>query len=98
VESVADWFEHALGLPEATEACLSRQLSGREVLDLFLAPQEAERANTSNLGLDLGGARSQNAAKEAVLRSLEEVLRIDDATKRAALWSILDCVSRRVEF
>ena len=85
-ERVAEWFEHALGLPEATEACLSRQLSGQEVMDLFLAPQETQHQD--NLG-------ATGTARLSALQSFEDILRIDDATKREAVWTILDCISRR---
>jgi hypothetical protein len=100
VERTADWFEHALGLPEATEACLSKQLSGRDVMDLFLAPQEDSSGGKQQpLGASVGGrSNSTGQARELALQSFDEVLGIDDEAKRDAVWAILDCISRRVEF
>lgn len=57
------------------------------------------QSQKTQLGMSVGGNNnSTGAAKEAALWSFETILRIDDATKREAVWAILDCISRRVEF
>ena len=50
------------------------------------------------LSIGVGGSSSAGGGKDAALRTFERVLRIDDATKRQAVWAILDCISRKVEF